>query len=163
MAQLETGMGWVYGGRFEQLFGRYTYLGQPVHGFGTTRYGAPTDGFGRVIYLDTLDSVYRQGWRRENSFVAHNPTGAFCYGFYPFDPTKGGYVHPPGQTALRGPGVGAKYRLFAEGPGVTPDVATTVSGLHSYNARDPQDVALQAEASSQLASYGDKSCLAGLG
>lgn len=162
VAQLETGMGWVYSARFQQLFGRYTYLGQPVHGFGTTRYGAPTDGFGRLIYLDTFNSVYGQGWRRENSFVSHKPTGAFCYGFYPFDPAKGGYVHPPGQTALRGPGVGEKYRLFAAGPGVTPDVATIVAGLHPYDSRNPQDVALRAESSSQLESYGDKSCLAGL-
>jgi hypothetical protein len=47
--------------------------------------------------------VYGAGWKRENSFVPHNPTGAFCYGFYSFDPTKGGYRHPPGRTACRGP------------------------------------------------------------
>ena len=88
-------MDWVYNGRFQDLFGRYTYRGTPVYGYGTTRYGAPTDGFGALIYLDTYDSVYGPGWQRENSFVSHNPTGAFCYGFYPFDPTKGGYAHPP--------------------------------------------------------------------
>src|SRR5438445_624387 len=99
VAKLETGTNWVYGGRFQSLFGRYTYLGQPVFGFHTTNYGAPTDGFGRLIYLDTFNSVYGAGWRRENSFVPHNPTGAFCYGFYPFDPTKGGYIHPAGWTA----------------------------------------------------------------
>jgi hypothetical protein len=162
VAQLETGMDWVYGERFQDLFGRYTYLGRPVHGFGTTSRGAPTDGFGRLIYLDTFDSVYGPGWHRENSFVPHNPSGAFCYGFYPFDPTKGGYIYPPGQTAVRGPGVGAKYRLFAEGPGVTPDVATIVQGLHPFDRKDPADVALQARETSVLLSYGDKSCRAGL-
>ena len=161
VAQLETGMDWVYDGRFQDLFGRYTYQGNPVYGFGTTNYGAPTDGFGRLIYLDTFNSVYGQGWRRENSFVSHNPTGAFCYGFYPFDPTKGGYIHPPGQTAMRGPGTGDQYRLFAEGPGVTPDVATIVPGFHPFDAKNPQDVALQAQQSAVLASYGDKSCRAG--
>ena len=60
----------------------------------------------RLIYLDTFNSVYGQGWRRDNSFVSHNPTGAFCSGFYPFDSTNGGYVYPPGPTAFRGPGVG---------------------------------------------------------
>ena len=75
VAQLETGMDWVYNGRFQDLFGRYTYLGKPVYGFGTTRYGAPTDGFGALIYLDTYNSVYGPGWRRENSFVSHNPHG----------------------------------------------------------------------------------------
>ena len=69
---------------------------QPVYGFGTTQFGAPTDGFGRLIYLDTFNSAYGPGWKRENSFVPHNPTGVFCYGFYSFDPTKGGYQHPPG-------------------------------------------------------------------
>ena len=162
VAQLEVGMDWVYSGRFQDLFGRYTYQGTPVYGFGTTAHGAPTDGFGRLVYLDTYNSVYGPGWRRENSFVSHNPTGAFCYGFYPFDPTKGGYKYPPGQTALRGPGTGEKYRLFAEGPGVTPDVAMIVPGLHAYDARNPEDVALQAEESAVVLSYGDKSCRAGL-
>lgn len=158
VAQLTTGMDWVYSERFQDLFGRYTYNGQPVYGFGTTAHGAPTDGFGRLIYLDTFNSVYGPGWHRENSFVAHNPTGAFCYGFYPFDPTKGGYIHPPGQTAVRGPGTGEMYRLFAEGPGVTPDVETTVQALHPYDARNPQDVAIQTTESAVLLSYGDKSC-----
>ena len=73
VAQIETGMDWVYNGRFQDLFGRYTYRGMPVYGYGTTRYGAPTDGFGALIYLDTYDSVYGPGWQRENSFVSHNP------------------------------------------------------------------------------------------
>jgi hypothetical protein len=163
VAQLETGMDWVYNGRFQDLFGRYTYRGNPVYGFGTTRYGAPTDGFGALIYLDTYNSVYGAGWRRENSFVSHNPTGAFCYGFYPFDPTKGGYAHPPGQTAVRGPGVGEKYRLFAEGPGVTPDVAVIVPALHPFDPRNAADVQLEQQGTALLASYGDKACRAGQG
>lgn len=158
VAQLQTGMHWVYDGRFQSLFGRYTYGGQPVYGFGTTQRGAPTDGFGRLIYLDTFNSMYGEGWHRENSFVAHNPTGVFCYGFYPFDPTKGGYQHPPGQTATRGPGVGEDYRLFAEGPGVTPDVATLVQGLHPYDGSSQADVSLERQASQLIASWGDKSC-----
>ena len=105
--------------------------------------------------------MYGPGWRRENSFVSHNPTGAFCYGFYPFDPTKGGYAYPPGQTAIRGPGTGTQYRLFAEGPGVTPDVAVIVPGLHPFDQRNAQDVAIQQQESAKLASYGDLLCRAG--
>jgi hypothetical protein len=161
VAQLETGMHWVYDGRFQSLFGRYTYDDQPVYGFGTTRVGAPTDGFGRLIYLDTFDSVYGPGWRRENSFVAHNPSGVFCYGFYPFDPTTGGYQHPPGQTARRGPGIGSQYRLLAEGPGVTPNVAATVNGLHPFDRSNQADVELEAAAAAQIGSWGDKSCRTG--
>ena len=161
-AKLEVGTNWVYSGRFQSLFGRLTYQGQPVYGFGTTRFGAPTDGFGRLVYLDTFNSVYGQGWRRENSFVPHNPTGVFCYGFYPFDPTTGGYKHPPGWTAKRGPGVGEKYRLTASGPGVTPNVATIVPGLHVFDRTSQADVAWQDQQSQLLLSWGDRLCRAGL-
>src|SRR5207249_3647623 len=82
--EIEAYTDWIYGGRFHDIFGRLTYRGNPVYGFSTTRYGAPEDGYGRLLYLDTYDSAYGPGWRRENSFVAHNPTGVFCYGFYPF-------------------------------------------------------------------------------
>jgi len=162
LAQFELGQGWVYSGRFQQIFGRLSYQGQPVYGFGTTRYGAPTDGFGRLVYLDTFNSVYGPGWKRENSFVPHNPTGVFCYGFYSFDPTKGGYRHPPGYSARRGPGTGEKYRLTASGPGVTPNVEVVVDGLHPFSRSNPQDVELQQQSSSLLLSWNDRLCRAGL-
>jgi len=162
LAQLEVQSGWVYGGRFEQVFGRLTYGGSPVYGFGTTRFGAPTDGFGVLIYLDTFNSAYGSGWRRENSFVPHNPTGVWCYGFYPFDPTKGGYKHPAGQTAKRGPGTGEKYRLTASGPGVTPNIAVTLPGLHPYDKANPADVDFNRQQAAVLSSWGDKQCQAGL-
>jgi hypothetical protein len=161
LAQLEVMQDWVYSGRFNELVGRLTYNGQPVYGFGTTRFGAPTDAFGRLIYLDTLDApAYGSGWRRENSFVPHNPTGVFCYGFYTFDPTKGGYQHPPGQTAMRGPGTGKQYRLIAEGPGVTPDVMWTGASLGRFDAssgsQETQDKVTQ-----QLQAWADRTCLPG--
>ncbi len=162
IAKLETGSNWVYGGRFEALFGRFTYLGTPVYGFGTTRYGAPTDGFGSLVYVDTYNSVYGQGWRRENSFVTHNPTGVFCYGFYSFDPTKGGYKHPPGWTARRGPGTGEKYRLTASGPGVTPNVGAILDGLHPFDKANAADVSFQQQQTQVLQAWGDKLCQAGL-
>ena len=143
LAKLEVWTDWIYGGRYHDLFGRLTYAGQPVYGFGTTHVGAPTDGYGRLLYLDTYNSRYGNGWRRENSFVSHNPTGIFCYGFYAFDPTRG-YPHPAGYPATpRGPGNGEKYRLTVEGPGVTPDVSVVVPGLHDYNRSNPADVAYE--------------------
>jgi len=150
LAEIEAYTDWIYAGKYHDIFGRLTYRGQPVYGFGTTRYGAPTDGYGRLLFLDTYDSAYGTGWRRENSFVAHNPTGVFCYGFYPFDPTKSGYVHPPGQTSVRGPGNGTKYRITVEGPGVTPDVTWIGAGLHDYNARNPSDVSLEQQRNAEL-------------
>ena len=70
--------------------------------------GNPLDTFGRNIYVDTFDSAYGTGWKRENSFLTHTSTGAFCYGFNPHG------SHPAGK--------GTQYRATVEGPGVTPDV-----------------------------------------
>jgi hypothetical protein len=140
LALIEAWSDWVYSGRFHELFGRVTYQGQPVYGFATTRFGVPTDGYGRLVYLDTFNSRYGQGWRRENSFVTHRPTGMWCYGFFQFDPTKG-YPHPKGfPSTPRGPGTGEKYRLTMSGPGVTPDVSIVVPGTHDYNPSSPSDV-----------------------
>jgi hypothetical protein len=161
LPKLEVWQGWIYNNRYDEIFGRLTYAGQPVYGFGTTRHGAPTDGFGRLIYLDTYDApAYGAGWRRENSFVSHNPTGAFCYGFYPFNPTVGGYQYPPDETATRGPGVGIRYRITAQGPGVTPDITWEGAALGNYTpgAADRQ---LEAGQLSILHALADKSCLAG--
>lgn len=106
LPQLEIGFGWTYR-RFQQIYGRFTYRGRPVHGFRSTASGQPLDAYGRNIYVDTFDSAYGPGWRRENSFLTHVGTGGFCYGFYPHGD------RPSGQ--------GTRYRATAIGPGVTPD------------------------------------------
>jgi hypothetical protein len=163
IAKLTAYTDWIYDGRFQEVFGRLTLGGLPVYGFGTTRYGVPTDSFARLIYLDTYDSAYGGGWRRENSFVSHNPTGAYCYGFFQFDPTKGGYQHPPGQTSPRGPGVGSRYRLTVEGPGVTPNVEVEIAGLHPFDPHNAGDVDYQSRQTALLRTLGDQSCLTGHG
>ncbi|MBD0349324.1 MAG: hypothetical protein ICV59_09240 [Thermoleophilia bacterium] len=104
---LEVNVGWALG-RYHTLFGRATYLGKPLYGFGTTRLGAPTDKHGRLVYVDTWGSAYGSGWRRENSFVTHRQSGAFCYGFWPHGD--------------RPSGVGKRYRATLMAPGVLPDV-----------------------------------------
>jgi hypothetical protein len=146
LASLEAWTDWVYAGRYHHLFGRLTYAGQPVYGFSATKAGSPLDDYGRNIYVDTFDSRYGKGWRRENAFLAHRPTGVFCYGFYPF--------------TSRGPGNGAKYRLTTVGPGVTPDVSIVVPGLHDYNRNSPGDVAYeqQQNALQDSIAAGDKKC-----
>ena len=106
LPQLDIHFGWAYS-RFHQIYGRLTYRGLPVYGSRSTRAGVPLDDYGRNIYVDTLDSAYGKGWRRENSFLTHRPTGGFCYGFYPHG------NHPSGQ--------GKRYRATVSGPGVTPD------------------------------------------
>jgi len=150
-AKLDVYRDWVYGGRFQEIFGQFTYNGIGVRGFGTTEYGNPTDGFGRLLYLDTLNSGYGKGWLRENSFVSHGPPGMFCYGFFPHNPYVGGYAHPRGiPNRKRGPGTGEMYRLTAIGPGVTPDVMWQDQGLHPYNRNNPADVALESQANVEL-------------
>jgi hypothetical protein len=93
---------------YDHLFGYLRYRGKPVHGFRSTPAGVPLDTFGRNIYVDTYNSKYGQGWKRENSFLAHKGTGAFCYGFYPH--------------GKRPVGKGERYRATVIGPGVTPDM-----------------------------------------
>jgi len=154
VALIEPGMNWIYEGRWQQIFVRVTYRGRPVFGFGTTQLGVPTDAFGRIVYLDTHNSSYGQGWRRENASVTHNPTGLFCYALSPHDPT--GYRHPPGATTPRGPGTGDRYRLTLNGPGVTPFVEKLIQGLHDFDPSNPDDVALQTQQLARLAAWGAK-------
>jgi hypothetical protein len=121
-AQLDVWTDWINTKHptqaFHHLFGHLTYGGANVYGFGTTRDGQPTDGYGRVVYIDTLDSAYGAGWLRETGIVTRNPSGVFCHAFVPQDPYAG---YP--QTGKRPPGVGTHYRVTVEGPGVTPDVS----------------------------------------
>jgi hypothetical protein len=126
LPEFEVYLDWIYGGKFAHLFGRYAYLGKPVHGFRSSATGIPLDPYGRNIYLDTFGSAYGKGWRRENSFLAHRPNGNFCYGFF-F--RKSYYDH-----TTRPAGVGARYRATAIGPGVAPDVFWTGDALASYDA-----------------------------
>ncbi len=131
---LEIQLDWVNTQNAEHLFGRLSYLDEPVHGFGSTSLGDPTDSFGRNIYLDTFDSAYGPGWERENSFLAHNPGGNFCYGFYAHAPYAG---YPAG---LRPAGNGARYRATVIGPGVLPDVGWKADSLGSFDPTDPIQV-----------------------
>jgi hypothetical protein len=123
LAALTVKTDWTYR-RFDHLYGSLMYQGKPVYGFHTTRLGSPLDGYGRLIYVDTLDSRYGSGWHRENSFVAHRPKGIFCYGFFPHR----------GRPAGRG----TRYRATAIGPGVTPDVLWQGPTPGPYNRAAPR-------------------------
>ena len=94
--------------QWNHLYGTFTYLGVPVFGLHSTSVGQPLDSFGRNLYLDTFDSAYGTGWKRENSFLTHKGDGVFCYSVNPH----------PGHPA----GTGTEYRATIMGPGVTPDV-----------------------------------------
>lgn len=124
---LEGSPNWSYGGSLQGLFGRLTYLGAPVHGFRTPSASRP-DPYARFVYIDTFNSVYGPGWRRDTGIVTHLRNGAFCYSFVPQAPPRG---YP--STELRGPGNGERHRLTAMGPGVTPIVQWEGAGLRRYD------------------------------
>jgi hypothetical protein len=130
-----------------------TYLGVPVHGFRTSASGAP-DSFGRSLYVDTFDSAYGPGWKRETSLVFRNPTGAFCYSFWPTNDRS--LPGAPRQPAGNGTG----YRISVQGPGVTPDVSWEGLGLHDYNPRNQADVAYERQQNAIFDQVvaGDKFC-----
>jgi hypothetical protein len=106
LPELKIDVNWAYR-RYDHLFGTFTYQGAPVFGFRSTPAGSPLDTFGRNLYVDTFNSSYGAGWKRENSFLTHTGTGAFCYGFFAHG------SHPVGK--------GERYRATVIGPGVTPD------------------------------------------
>lgn len=122
IAELEVNMNWAYR-RFHHIFGQYTYKGRPVHGFKATSVGNPLDTFGRNLYVDTFNSAYGNGWKRENSFLMHKGSGKFCYGFYKHQ--WAGKSYPSGM--------GTKYRATIIGPGVTPDVYWESDALDAYD------------------------------
>ena len=134
---LTIGTDWAWH-QWDHMFGTFTYNGSPVFGYKATPGGNPLDTFGRNIYVDTFDSVYGKGWMRENSFLTHTNTGAFCYSVNPHG------SHPAGK--------GTRYRATVEGPGVTPDVMWQGNSPGQYD-RDADLVANE-----QIAELGDSQC-----
>ena len=130
---------WAYK-RFDHLFGSFVYGKTGVYGFHATPQGNPLDSFGRNVYIDTFDSAYGSGWKRENSFLTHAPNGTFCYGFYPHG------NHPIGK--------GTKYRATIIGPGVTPDVMWEGTPAGTYD--EAKEASLQLE---QRNSFADDTCI----
>ena len=130
---------WAYR-RFDHLFGSFKLGGVGVYGFKSTPAGVPLDTYGRNIYVDTLDSAYGAGWKRENSFLTHGPGGTFCYGLFPH--------------GSRGAGKGAKYRATVEGPGVSPDVMWQGEAPGAY------DAARDAAANDAIKAMDDAKCKA---
>jgi hypothetical protein len=134
---LEVQTNWAYR-RFDHIFGRFTYLGSPVFGFRATPVGVPLDTFGRNLYVDTFNSAYGKGWKRENSFLMHTGSGAFCYGFF--------------KHGARPVGKGERYRATIIGPGLTPDIFWESEAPGSYSRE------LDALANDAIRSLGSDTC-----
>ena len=110
VSKLEVKIDWGFG-HWERVIGRLTYRGVSASGKG----GTPSEG---IIYIDTFGSAYGRGWRRAIHLRTSQQSGVFCYGF--------------GPLRNRG-GRGVKYRVAAQGPGVTPDVQGEVSALGPFD------------------------------
>jgi hypothetical protein len=143
IAELDVKMNWAYR-TFDHMFGSFTYLGKPVFGYRSKPSGEPLDTFGRNLYLDTFDSAYGSGWKRENSFLMHRGTGAFCYGFY--------------SHGSRPVGKGERYRATIIGPGVTPDIYWEGSPLGDYD--QAMDLQLHDEQKSFYSGMSESLCKA---
>jgi hypothetical protein len=131
---LEAYANWTYGGAWQGIFGRYTYLGVPIHGFGSNTKGVPRDKYGRNVYIDTFNSAYGPGWKRESGILTHAPTGTFCHSFVPQRPFRG----YPSQE-LRPAAPGERYRVTVGGTGVMPVMQVEVKGLtEADRARDAE-------------------------
>ncbi len=124
MAVLTVSQNWTYDGSWTGLFGQLTYGGSPVYGFKTPASNKRGDGYARYVYIDTHNSVYGPGWKRDGAKVLHLRNGAFCYSFVPQTP-------PPGypDREMRGAAPGDLERVTVMGPGVTPDVQWVGPGL----------------------------------
>jgi hypothetical protein len=132
LPELEVSPNWTYGGSLQGLFGRLTYRGEAVYGFRTPS-ATKSDPYARFVYIDTFNSVYGPGWKRDTAIVTHQRNGAFCYSFV-------AQVPPPGYPSRepRGPGNGERHRVSVMGPGVTPVVQWEGAGLHRYDVASDQ-------------------------
>ena len=110
--------------------------------------------YGRSLSIDTLNSAYGSGWKRETSIVFRNPTGVFCYSFWPTND-----VSLPGRPR-RPAGDGKAYRLNVLGPGVTPNLVATVADPGRWDPNDEAKMRFESEMKAlQLRlSQGDKFC-----
>lgn len=151
-AELVLHTDWAYSSKFHHLFGKFTYRGHAVYGFSFTTTGIPLDSYGRNIYVDTYNSRYGAGWKRENSWLSHRSGGNFCYLFF----ARPSYY----DSTTRVPGNGKRYRATAVGPGVSPDVGWSGAGLPAYDPNNPEHVALETEmnALNKIYATGDDRC-----
>ncbi len=109
--------GYLQQRHFPYLFGSFSYGGVGVWGPGN-KYGAPTTDFGRNAYIDSWNSDYGRGWRRNVGVLTQKPNGTFCYEFSP----KGG---SKGRTGLSKDGI---YSVTIAGPGMAPDRRVMLQG-----------------------------------
>jgi hypothetical protein len=161
LAQLEMWADWIDVGRGaaapHDVIVRLLYGGSPVFGYVVKPGGVPGDGYGRVVYVESLDSLLGAGWWRVTGVLARNPSGSLCHAMVP-QQTFGNYPNPHEVV----PGPGKAYRAYTEGPGVTPLVMTEVTDPGNYDQNDLAKVERQSNGLSLLKSWNaPPACLKG--
>jgi hypothetical protein len=107
--------------RYDHIFGWYSYRGKPVYGLNWNHAGVPTDGYGRVIYIQSRNTmchgkkasaggVSSNVWDHDEDGMSLPINGETCHTYGPM-----GTKHYLSTGDL--------YRATAMGPGVTPDVS----------------------------------------
>jgi hypothetical protein len=152
---LEAYVNWTYGMQFQGVFGRLTYLGQPAFGFSSSSEGNPRDRYSRNVYIDTFDSAYGPGWRRESGILTHQNTGTFCHSFVPGQRPFAGYPSQEPRPAAPG----SSYRVSVMGPGVTPVLMWEGTGLPQFNGSGAHHtIEANANATFDRVMAGDRIC-----
>ncbi len=126
---LEAYVNWTYAFQWQGVFGRLSYLGHPVYGFSSSNEGNPRDRYARNVYIDTLNSGYGAGWKRESGILTHRGTGTFCHSFITGQQPHAGYPSSGPRPSSRG----ERYRISVMGPGVTPTLMWEAEGLPGFN------------------------------
>jgi hypothetical protein len=152
LAQLEMWADWIDVGRGaaapHDVIARLYYGGSPVYGYVVKAGGVPGDGYGRVVYIETLDSLLGAGWWRLTGILARNRSGTLCHAMVP-QMAFSNYPNPHEVDA----GNGTAYRAYVEGPGVTPLVMTQVADPGNYDQNDLAKVERQSNGLSLLNSW----------
>ena len=109
---------WIYGDRYDHLYGQLTYKGTPVYGGSSTGRGSPTDSYGRLVTIDTLEPPWKGGLQAGRRLVPvqqlpRTPPRAAT------SATASTSTSPESRIAAC-PGDGKRYRATVNGPGVTP-------------------------------------------
>jgi hypothetical protein len=153
---LEVYVNWTYGFAWQGVFGRLSYLGKPVFGFSSSREGNPRDRYSRNVYIDTYNSAYGPGWKRESGILTHQQTGTFCHSFVAGQVPFAGY--PSREPRPAAPG--ERYRVSVMGPGVTPVLMWEGAGLPRFNVGDPAQMLAEDQANSAFdrVMAGDRIC-----
>jgi hypothetical protein len=153
---LEAYVNWTHAFQWQGVFGRLTYLEHPVYGFSSSREGNPRDRYSRNVYIDTFNSAYGRGWRRESGILTHRATGTFCHSFIAGQKPFPGYP----SAVPRPSGRGERYRISVMGPGVTPVLTWEGPGLPAYDGSNErhQTIERNANAAFDRIMAGDRIC-----